>query len=476
MEKVSVMFPTIAQNPELLKHLEELLQAHRPIFKQERIFERMKALVFGELFAFGRHRVSQILLSLGLVNDDWSAWYRFFSQGRFGEAKANEVLFKECLKHLPETELLVLGGDATQTPRTGKKIEGVGWLRNFRTPPFKVGIHLGQRWFHGSLLLPAEDGYSRALPLRFMTAFTEKARRTVHEARKEWEAALFYIVWVLDLLAQCGRSGQAILFLGDGSYEPVAFWQALPTGVTALLRSAKNRALFYLPPTVKHGNRKYGVQAPSPQDFWQQRRGWQRQSLLIRGRQRQLRYRVEDAFLRKNAPNTPLMLLLIGGETYTKHGRKHHREPVPYLVNAVQDALGNWVLPLPVKTLLFWAWQRWELEVCHRELKSNFGLGEKQAWNPTSAVSTVQFSAWLYSLLLLAGYRTWGLTRAPAVPSPWWRGSKRWSFNTLWRSYRAALWGAHHFQATWAAIQDKPPEKSSFWHDWRNALYSSVRL
>jgi hypothetical protein len=59
------MFPTIAQNPELLKHLEELLQAHRPIFKQERIFERMKALVFGELFAFGRHRVSQILVVAG---------------------------------------------------------------------------------------------------------------------------------------------------------------------------------------------------------------------------------------------------------------------------------------------------------------------------------------------------------------------------------------------------------------------------
>jgi hypothetical protein len=24
---------------------------------------------------------------------------------------------------------------------------------------------------------------------------------------------------------------------------------------------------------------------------------------------------------------------------------------------------------------LFWAWQRWEVEVAHRKLKSNFGLG-----------------------------------------------------------------------------------------------------
>jgi hypothetical protein len=94
---------------------------------------------------------------------------------------------------------------------------------------------------------------------------------------------------------------------------------------------------------------------------------------------------------------------------------------------------------------LFWTWQRWEIEVAHRELKSNFGLGNKQCWNPQAAVRSVQWSAWVYALLLLAGYRAWGLTKAPPVPTAWWRGSGRWSLNTLWRGYRAALWGAHHF-------------------------------
>ncbi len=55
--------------------------------------------------------------------------------------------------------------------------------------------------------------------------------------------------------------------------------------------------------------------------------------------------------------------------------------------------------------------------------------------------------AWVYALLLLAGsgYSTWGLTRSPQVPTAWWRGSGRWSLNTLWRGYRAALWVDHHF-------------------------------
>ncbi|MCB8981757.1 MAG: hypothetical protein H6657_30490 [Ardenticatenaceae bacterium] len=94
---------------------------------------------------------------------------------------------------------------------------------------------------------------------------------------------------------------------------------------------------------------------------------------------------------------------------------------------------------MPVADLLFWAWQRWEVEVAHRELKSNFGLGNKQGWTPQAAILSVQWSAWVYALLLLAGYRSWGLTGAHAVPTRWWQGSGRGSLNTLWRGYRAAL-------------------------------------
>lgn len=90
-------------------------------------------------------------------------------------------------------------------------------------------------------------------------------------------------------------------------------------------------------------------------------------------------------------------------------------------------------------------------------------------------MASVQWSAWVYSLLLLAGYRTWGLCGAPPVPTRWWRGSGRWSLNTLWRAYRAALWGAHVFQ----------PVRTPFPLDWlendalllgmTNALYAAAR-
>ncbi len=122
------------------------------------------------------------------------------------------------------------------------------------------------------------------------------------------------------------------------------------------------------------------------------------------------------------------------GQTWKRRGSRGRRKPCFYLVNAVEQA-GQWVLPLPAETLLFWAWQRWELEVAHREAKSGFGVGDKQCWNPRAAVTSVQWSAWLYSLLLLAAYRTWGLTHHPHTPSAWWSGAPRWSFNYLWRAF-----------------------------------------
>ena len=165
-----------------------------------------------------------------------------------------------------------------------------------------------------------------------------------------------------------------------------------------------------------HGNRKYGELAPKPQAIWQDKKTrWRNVAIDVRGKMRHLRVHVSGPFLRKGAAECPLMLIVVKGK-HRRGKRAYRRQPLPFLVNAVQDAVGHWSLPLPLDTLLFWAWQRWEVEVAHRELKTTFGLGHKQCFNPNAAVLSVQWSAWVYSLLLLAGYRTFGLARAPDVP------------------------------------------------------------
>jgi hypothetical protein len=296
-----------------------------------------------------------------------------------------------------------------------------------------MGIHRAQRFVNGSWLTPPEQGYSRAIILRWRPAFVEKAKRQVHEAMKEWQAGLRFVEWVRQQLDEVGRSAPKVLLLVDGSFDNTELWKALPERVVVLARTAKNRALYHLPgPYIGRGaRRKYGQRASQPQAFLHERNGWKTVTLTVRGRERRMVYRVEGPFLRRSAPQHPLCLLVVKGQTWQRGERR--REPCFYLVNAEQRN-GQWVLPLPVETLLFWAWQRWELEVAHREVKSGFGLGDKQCFNPLSAVASVQWSAWVYSLLLLAAYRAWGLTHHPRTTAKWWRGSPRWSFNHLWRA------------------------------------------
>jgi len=444
------MKETIPQKDELLKHLFELIQKHRSMFKQERVYQRVFALVLAELFVFARHTITQLIMALGHTEQDWSSWYRLFSAGRFVYEKASEILFRETLCHVKADDVYVVGGDGTQTPRSSGKLEGAGWLRNLRTPPFMVGIHWAQRWFNGSWLMPAEKGYSRAVPIRWMPAFTEKSKPEVHEPCKEWQAAVAFLNWVREQLAKCGRNTQRVLMVADGSYDNLNLWKNLPDGVILLARSAKNRVLHALPGEQNGRGRKrlYGERLETPQERWQQKRkkGWRKLDLEVRGRIRHLQYKVSQPVLRRGAAHRPLFLIVVRGKKRkNKYGKYYRRQPLPFLVNAIPNERGQWILPLPVETLLFWAWQRWELEVCHRELKSNFGLGNKQCFNPHSAVLSVQWSAWVYSLLLLAAYRTWGLCGAPDVPTRWWRGSQRWSLNTLWRAYRSAFWGQPQF-------------------------------
>ena len=90
----------------LLAELQQLVQAHRRAFKQERPFWRAVGLVLGEVFNFGRHTVTQDLLTLGMNEGDWSGWYRLFSRERFEE----ECMSSEDLGHTGQVAKVIISG------------------------------------------------------------------------------------------------------------------------------------------------------------------------------------------------------------------------------------------------------------------------------------------------------------------------------------------------------------------------------
>ena len=449
--------PSPAAVRPLLPELFALLAAHRPAFRQARPYQRSAALLLGWLGAFGRHTVTEVLLALGLGDADWTAWHRLFRRGRVDYDRLTGCLLAQTLELAPDTEPYLVGVDATQIPRHSRTMPGTSWLRHPGTAIFRAGIHRAQRFVHlGWLPVPSPAGFSRAVPLRFAPAFPAKAVPAPgHPPQTEWAAGVAAMAWARAALDAAGREAQRLLALGDGAYSTAKVWADLPDRVDVLARCAKNRALYALPGSYagRGRPRAYGDRLPRPDAFLAVRTGWRRTVLPVRGREIPIQFRVEGPLLVKGAPATPLFLLVVKGSD-PAHG-KRRRTPRYWLVSACDDGDGSWRLPWRAETLLGWAWQRWELEVAHRELKTSFGLGEPQGWSPGAAVLTVQWAAWAYALFVLAGLRAWGLGPGPGrSPGRWWGGSGRWSLARLWQGLRSELWGERDFHRVWLRTGD----------------------
>jgi hypothetical protein len=463
------------ENPVLMTEILSLVGKCESIYKQKRVFNRVLALVMAELFAFGRHTLTQLLLTLGLTEEDWSAWYRLFSMQRYVEEATSAVMLGEMLCEAPEEAPFVVGVDAFPVPRESQTMPGTGWARGLRTAKFRPGIQRVQRFVEVSWLPTMDDGYSRAIPLRTLPAFTAKSVPCEEEPRTEVKAGLEILEWTRKQMDKKERSEQLLMALGDGNYDTLDFWQGLPERTIALARTARNRALYHLPPKDGHGNRKYGEKAPAPCEWLRKRKGFCYQDIMIRGRQRTMRYRLEGPYLRDEQPDIPLFLIVIGGGRRPKGSRRKQYKPCFFLVSAVLVD-GEWVLPLPIEELLAWLWQRWELEVAHRQMKSGLGLGEKQCWNQYATIATVQWSLWIYSLMMLAGYRVWRNQCGP-VPLGLWRViPRRWSFNTLLRTIRAEMWQHPVFRTTWIWSRDNWAVNESLWDNLFNSILASARV
>jgi len=447
---------TAAVRP-LLPEVFALLAAHRPAFRQDRTAQRSTALALGWLGAFGRHTISQLLLGLGQGESDWTAWYRLFSRGRVDYDRLTACLLAQTLAQSEPHEPYLLIVDGTQIPRHSRTMPGTTWLRHPGTPVFRPGIHRAQRCLDLAWLpLPSPDGYSRALPLRLDPAFPPKAVPAPgYPPQTEWAAAVAALAWARQTLDGVGREAQRILALGDSAFSSAGVWAGLPARVSLLARCPRNRALYALPAADAATSRRrgrprlYGARQPRPDAWLEAPGGWQRTTLRVRGRAIPIQYRVEGPVVVRGAAQQPLFLLVVKGSS-PGHGRKP-RHATFWLVNAVPEARagqdGQWTLPWPAADLLAWAWQRWEVEVAHRELKTTFGLGEPQCWSGRAAILTVQWAAWLYGVLVLAGIRAWGLGPAPIrPPGRWWAGSGRWSLARLWQGLRGELWGETNFR------------------------------
>ena len=85
----------------LIEALATLVAAHRPAVRQERCFARLRALVWARLGTLCRPTITALLSTLGVVDADWSAFYRLFSRGRVDYGVLTRCFVRATLAQVP---------------------------------------------------------------------------------------------------------------------------------------------------------------------------------------------------------------------------------------------------------------------------------------------------------------------------------------------------------------------------------------
>ena len=464
----------------LLGELAALMGAHRQAFGQERLYLRGWSLLLGWLFTFSRKTLTQLLVALGSVEQDWTAWYRLLSRRRIDYDGLTRTFLRETLRHVKVDEFYRTTIDATPIPRHSRTMPGTFWGRVSGGLGFRANLRRIQRFVNLAWFIPEEQGYTRAVPLRWFTALPPKAVAAEGEPlRKEWEAGLAALQWTRRSLDEEGRSEQWLMTVADGSYDVNDIWEQLPEKTVLVVRCAKNRRLYELPKRKAGRGRPavYGEPAPHPREWLHQPGKWEQTTLEVRGKRRPLKYRVKGPYVVEGGAEQPVFLLVVKGYSIRNRAGQamRYRPPSYLLINAVKRA-SRWQMPMDTAEVLTWAWQRWEVEVCHRELKTSFGLGELQCWSKYASILSVQWVVWMYAVLVLAGYRAWGLLgdRRPP-PGRWGTSAHRWSLTTLWQGYRQELWQPGEFRALCLGSPDNWLEKPPLLRSLRNAAQGAMR-
>ena len=119
------------------------------------------------------------------------------------------------------------------------------------------------------------------------------------------------------------------------------------------------------------------------------------------------------------ARKRPLRLFVLAATPYRKRksGKLYYHHPAFLLTTMRQGS---------TRQLLQMYFDRWQIEVNHRDEKDTLGVGQAQMWNPVSVPKQPALVVASYSAMLLAALKAFGPGRGEAFAAlPKWRSSAK---------------------------------------------------
>jgi hypothetical protein len=419
----------------LLDALLDLLAPWKNVFCQQRTFARALRLALAQVLAPGCRTISRLIAACGLDQRDWSADYRLYSRSRWQQRALFAPVIQEGLSYFSDRDYVAVAGDFTHLQKSGKHIPGVHCMRDPMSPPFHVNLIYGQRFIQYTLLLPLYDSggaQEQTVPARSVPVCFEELPVLKKPGRKAsaQEIAAYKVRQrerptsrrALESLRQlrvdldaAGAADKDLLSVLDGSFCNRVFFGELSERVQLVVRCRKDARLCFAAP--EGSGRFYAKESFTPESVRaDESRAYQSGRFFHGGRWREMRYKeVREVYWAQGARRRPLRLIVLAPTPYrnSPNGRTFYRAPAYILTTDLERAL---------EVLIQCYLDRWQIEVNHREEKSQFGVGDAQVRSPLSVPRQPAFVVALYALMLLAAQRAYGNARGdPYVPLPRWR-------------------------------------------------------
>ena len=419
------------------------------VFPQQRTMYRAIRQAIASTVALGRRTIARAYLITG--QSDWTAEYKLHSRSKWQADELFTPLLKEVLPEIPG-DLLPFGTDDTRLGKTGKKIKSAYWSRDPLGPKFHLNLRWGIRYLHTSLLLPLQqfEVSARALPVWFEEATpikkpgkkaTAEEKAEYRKTQKQHNLSLQTVAMFKSLRAKIddlGYQAKTLVFALDGSFCNSTVFKAVLERITLIARTRKDAILCF--PT-KTGKKIYSDQCFTPEAVkLNQEIAWKTARIFHGGHLRNIEYKeVTGVLWRRGSGKRPLRLFVLKPTPYRKTltSRWLYREAAYLLCTDLETAATR---------LLQIYFDRWQLEVAHKEMKQDFGLGQAQVRVEESIKHQPALTVATYSMVHWAAIKQFGARRTDEfgrLPK-YQRDKSRASSQDLIRSFRLEVYDKPH--------------------------------
>ena len=417
----------------LLAAFLDIVEDWRSAFPQQRSYQRGVRQALGSLVCLGRRCLSRIIWTNGGQHQSWSAEYFLHSRCQWEPQKLFQPILKRALDYCPQ-RLVGVAIDDTKLRKTGRSISQAFYQRDPLSPPFHVNLVLGLRFLQASLLVPlhrAANISTRALPIRFqeVSRIKRPGKKATEEQQKQYKTAVkqknlsrSFVQMGQQLreeLDQAGGRNKVLVITGDGSFCNRICFSEVPDRAVLLARARKDAKLCMR--ATDQGRRFYALEKFTPEQVRKDDgRAWKTTKIFYGGKRRKIRYKeIRNLHWQRGAGKRALRLMVIAPTPYrkSKSRKLHYRDPAYLLTTDLRNS---------PKQLLQIYFDRWQIEVNHREEKDTLGVGQAQLWNSTSVPKQPVLAVASYSALLLASLQAFGAERGGQYAElPKWRRNAR---------------------------------------------------